>query len=132
MPRPFNPDGVPQPVGLYSQAILHDLGGGGRRLVISGQIGVRLDGSIAEGLEAQMEVAWDNFLAVVRAAGMSYDNIVKVTTFAAARDSIEAARAVRRRKLPDHRPASTYLEVAGLASPDYLFEIEGEAVEDPA
>ncbi len=39
-------------------------------------------------------------------------------------------RAVRDRMLGDHAPASTYLEIAGLARPEFLFEIEGEAVRE--
>jgi enamine deaminase RidA (YjgF/YER057c/UK114 family) len=37
---------------------------------------------------------------------------------------------VRDQMLGDHAPASTYLEVAGLARPEFLFEIEGEAVRE--
>jgi len=37
---------------------------------------------------------------------------------------------VRESKLGKAAPASTYLEVAGLAAPNYLVEIEGEAVRE--
>jgi enamine deaminase RidA (YjgF/YER057c/UK114 family) len=131
MPTFFNPATAPAPASSYSQGVVHAPGGGGRRLIVSGQIGVRLDGSIAEGLEAQMEVAWDNLVAVVRAAGMDVADIVKVTTFVTAPNAVALARAVRRRKLGDHAPASTYLQVAGLASPDFLFEVEAEAIREP-
>lgn len=129
MPSFFNPHPVHKPAGTYSHVAEHAWPGG-RRLVISGQIGVKPDGTVVEGLEAQMERAWDNLLAIVAAAGMRVENIVKVTTFVVPKGSIAAARAVRERKLQGHRPASTYLEVAGLASPDFLFEVEAEAVED--
>ena len=39
-------------------------------------------------------------------------------------------RAVRDCILSSHVPASTYLEVAGLARPEFLFEVKGEAVRE--
>jgi enamine deaminase RidA (YjgF/YER057c/UK114 family) len=39
-------------------------------------------------------------------------------------------RAVRDRKLLGHAPAATCLEVAGLARPEWLVEIEAEAVKE--
>ena len=59
MNREINPPDFPKPQSNYSQGVVHD--GGTERLVISGQVGVRADGSIANGLDAQMEQTWDNF-----------------------------------------------------------------------
>jgi len=129
MPTFSNPPEVHKPGSTYSHVAEHRWPGG-RRIVVSGQIGVRTNGGIAEGLDAQMEQAWTNLLAIVAACGMKVENIVKVTSFVVPRNAILAARAVRERKLGGHRPASTYLEVAGLASPELLFEVEAEAVED--
>ena len=43
-------------------------------------------------------------------------------------EGLKLSREVRARKLGDLAPSSTYLVVAGLASPDYKVEIDGEAV----
>jgi 2-iminobutanoate/2-iminopropanoate deaminase len=128
MPRFFNPPTVAAPVTSYSHGVEHRLNG--RRLVISGQVGIRPDGTLAEGLEAQLEVAWDNLIAVLREAGMDIPDLVKTTIFVTVPGSILTSRAVRERKLKGHAPASTYLEIAGLARPDFLAEIEGEAVKE--
>lgn len=128
MPRFFNPPTVIAPASRYSQAAEH--GTGGRRLVISGQLGIRPDGSLAEGLEAQMEVAWDNLFAILRHAGMEVTDLVKATVYVTVPGSVGPYRAVRDRKLSGHAPACTYLEIAGLARPEFLAEIEGEAVKD--
>jgi 2-iminobutanoate/2-iminopropanoate deaminase len=128
MPRFFNPPTVIAPASRYSQAAEH--GTGGRRLVISGQLGIRPDGSLAEGLEAQMEVAWDNLIAILHHAGMSVNDLVKATVFVTVPGSVGPYREVRDRKLSGHAPACTYLEIAGLARPEFLAEIEGEAVKD--
>ena len=98
--------------------------------MISGQIGMRPDGSLAEGLEAQMEVAWGNLIAILHDAGMTVNDLVKVTVYVTVPGSVGPFRTVRDRKLAGHAPACTYLEIAGLARPDFLTEIEGEAVQD--
>ncbi len=130
MPRFFNPRQIAQPASRYSQGVIHSARA--RRMVISGQIGARLDGSIAETLEDQMDIAWDNLIAVLTEGGMNVADLVKVVTYVTVPGSVMLVRQIRQKKLGMHAPASTYLEVAGLASPSFLFEVEGEAVsEDP-
>jgi 2-iminobutanoate/2-iminopropanoate deaminase len=128
MPRFFNPPTVAAPATSYSHGVEH--GARARRLVISGQVGIRPDGTLAEGLEAQLEAAWDNLIAVLRDAGMDIPDLVKTTIFVTVPGAIMTSRAVRERKLKGHAPASTYLEIAGLARADFLTEIEGEAVKE--
>ncbi len=124
----FNPPTIAAPPSRYSHGVLH--AAGARRLVVSGQVGTRPDGSLAEGLEAQMEVAWDNLAAILAAAGMGLTDLVRITGFAVPAGSVGLFRTVRDRRLLGHAPACTYLEVAGLASPAFLFELEAEAVQD--
>ena len=128
MPRFLNPPTLPPPASRYSHGVEHTAGA--RRLVISGQVGIRPDGTIADGLEAQLEAAWDNLLAVLRDAGMDIPDLVKTTIFVTVPGSVLTSRAVRERKLKGHAAASTYLQVAGLANPAFLAEIEGEAVKE--
>ncbi len=61
---------------------------------------------------------------------MDIPDLVKVTIFVTVPDAIAVSRRVRERKLKGHAPASTFLQVAGLARPDFLAEIEGEAVQE--
>lgn len=125
MHREVNPSDFPEPQSNYSQGIVHDVGT--ERLVISGQVGVRADGSIAEGLEAQMQQTWDNFLAVLRAAGFDKADVVKVTLFTTI-PALQEFRRGREMALSGCAPAATYVQVVGLADPGFLVEIEGEAV----
>ena len=125
MTTAFNPPDVHAPNSRYSHGMLIE--GPGRRLVISGQVGLRPDGSLAEGLEGQLDAAYSNLLAILRAAGMRTEHLVKLTNFVTVPGSVAQVRAVRERMLGGHAPASTYLEVAGLARPDWLCEVEGEA-----
>ena len=128
MPRFLNPPTVPTPGSRYSQAVA--LGTPFKRLIISGQIGARPDGALEEGLEAQLERAWDNVLALIEAAGMAIADLVKVTTYVTPKNSVGLTRLVRERKIGRHAPASTYVEVAGLANPIWLCEIEAEAMRE--
>ena len=128
MPRFLNPPAMTPPSSRYSHGVVHGLRG--QRLVISGQLGLRQDGTLADGLETQLEQCWDNLIAVLRASGMDVANLVKVTIFVTVPDAIAVSRGVRERKLGGHAPASTFLQVAGLARPDFLVEIEAEAVKE--
>ena len=100
--------------------------------MIAGQVGLRKDGTVAEGLEAQLSQCWDNLVEVLRAADMEVSDLVKVTIFVTVPGSITISRRIREQKLKGHAPAATFLQVAGLARPEFLAEIEGEAVTEPS
>jgi 2-iminobutanoate/2-iminopropanoate deaminase len=126
MPVAFaNPAGVHAPGSRYSHAALVE--GPGRRLVISGQIGVAPDGTVAAGGEAQIGQALANMGAILAAHGMTPGHIVKMGVFLTDRALIPAWRAQREGFLGGHAPTSTLLVVAGLADPRYVFEVEAEA-----
>ena len=128
--RRNNPPTVHPPLGRYSHATVHPLGPGLKRLVMAGQVGVKLDGKIAGDLGAQIEQAWDNLLAVLASEGMGPADLVKITFFTTdgSPEALRLSREIRARKLGDLAPSSTFLVVAGLAGPDLKVEIEGEAV----
>jgi 2-iminobutanoate/2-iminopropanoate deaminase len=130
MPKPIAPRSIAPPSSRYAHGIVHSARA--RRLVISGQVGVAIDGRIAEGLQGQLEQIWDNIEAILREAGMAITDLIRVTAYSSVPGSVGAYRSVRDRRLGGHLVAATYVEVAGLASPDYLVEIEAEAVcEEP-
>ncbi len=122
----FNPDGTARPASNYSHGAL--VPAGGERLVIAGQVGIAPDGALERGFEAQSRRAWSNLFAVLEAAGMNKTDLVKVTVFVTLPDVTAAYRAIRDEVMAGHPPPMTYLVVAGLAAPDMLVEIEGEAV----
>ena len=120
-----NPDTVRQPMG-YTHAI--EIRGAERRLIVAGQVGMALDGTIPETGGGQIDQALANLRAVLEANGMTVANIVKTTVFLTDRSLLGAYRAARSAILGDHAPASTLLFVAGLADPKFVVEIEAEAV----
>jgi enamine deaminase RidA (YjgF/YER057c/UK114 family) len=121
-----NPPGAPQPQSRYSQAALVE--GEGRRLVVSGQVGLRPDGSLVADPAAQIDQSLANLGAVLAAHGMGPANIVKMTVFLTDPALVGAWRARRDAFLAGAAPASTLLIVAGLATPDFKVEVEAEAV----
>lgn len=126
VPRFFNPRTTARPSSKFSHGVVHSTRG--RRLVISGQVGVLCDGTVMPDLESQMEAAWDNLVAVLEEGGMNVSDLIKITAFSTEKGSVDVFRRVRDKRLMGHKPASTYLEVIGLARAEFLFEIEGEAV----
>ena len=120
-----NPDTVRQPAG-YTHAI--EIRSAERRLVISGQVGMALDGTVPETGGGQIDQALATLRAVLEANGMTVANLVKITVFLTDRSLLGAYRAARLAVLGDYAPASTLLFVAGLADPRFVVEIEAEAV----
>ena len=53
----------------------------GDLLFVSGQVGSREEGSPEPDFEAQVQLAFDNLSAVLKAAGCTFDDVVDVTTF---------------------------------------------------
>ena len=125
MLKPYIPKTVAPPFSRYSHGI--EAPDNASWLHVSGQVGVSPEGKVLDGAEAQIEQAWRNVLSVLEAAGMGPRDLVKVTTFLISRADLPTARAVRDRMLQGAAPASTLIFVPGLASPDWLVEIEAIA-----
>ncbi len=127
MPISFsNPDGVFPPGSRYSHAALVE---GGRRLVVSGQVGLTPDGRLPHDAEEQMGQALSNLATILSAHGMGPRSVVKVTAFLTDPELVPLWREARIRFFDDHEPASTLLIVAGLADPRFQVEVEAEAAD---
>jgi len=122
-----NPAGVHQPVGRYAHAV--SVPAGARRVVLSGQVAVRPDGSIVESPADQVAQVLANIRAVLAAHGLGPSNVVKMTAFLTDRAVLPAWRTQRDAFFGTHTPASTLLFVAGLADPRFLVEVELEAAD---
>lgn len=123
--RDLNAPDAPPPVSAYTHAV--EVSGAARTLYISGQIGQRMDGTIPADFVEQSRLAWHNLEAQLKAAGMTLDNLVKVTTILPNLGDLAAAREGRGEVLGDRKPASTLI-VGGLANPAWKIEIEAIAV----
>ena len=109
--------------GKYSLGA--EMPAGARVLYVSGQVGVDGRGKLQPTFEKQAVQAWKNIGQVLKAAGMGYKDIVKVTTFLTDARFVGPFRTVRDQFITEPPyPASTLLIVAGLADPAMLIEIE--------
>ena len=122
------PTSIAAPASCYSHGA--EAGPNARWLHISGQVGTNADGTIAEGIEAQIHRVWQNTLSVLEEAGMSVTDIVKVNTLLMDRAHLAMMREIRDSYLGDHPAASTLFVVAGLAHPDWLIEMEAIAAQE--
>ena len=122
--RIVNAPDAPASAGTYSQAI--EVRNATRTLYVSGQIPVALDGSVPEDFTSQARLAWTNVVAQLHAAGMTLDNLVKVTIFLSDRRYIPEYRQVRGEFLSERRPALTCI-ITGIFDTAWLLEIEAIA-----
>jgi enamine deaminase RidA (YjgF/YER057c/UK114 family) len=122
----LNPTGVPKPASNYVQAVQH--GPASRRLVISGQVGITAEGRVLDGMEAQLRQCWANLLTVLAAAGFEKKQLVKTVIYVTQPGQVALSLRIRDEALEGLPTASTFIQCAGLASPELLCEVEGEAV----
>lgn len=126
MVRKFNPEGVEAP-GFYSHGV--EIKSPQRLLFISGQVGVKRDGSVAEGIAEQTRVAIENLDAVLAGAQMNVSDIVKSTIYLTDESLFEGFAAAGAPLLSSPPPATTLVYVKALASPALLVEIEAVAAQ---
>ena len=121
-----NPKTVRAPGGAYSHTV--KVPANAEWVVISGQIGVNAKGEIQVGIRKQAEQVFRNIVACLREHKMRKSDLVKFTVFLTDPRYVEAYRAARKKIIGDDvLPASTLLIVDGLASPEFLIEIEATA-----
>ena len=127
MRKVIQPKSLSDPRPRYSQGILAD---GGNLLFIAGQTASDKDGNVVGkgDIEAQTHQVYKNLTAVLEEAGGSLENLVMTTTYITGREYREGYNRVRQQYYKKNSPTSTLVIVTGLASPDYLIEINGVAV----
>jgi 2-iminobutanoate/2-iminopropanoate deaminase len=122
--RDINAPDAPAPAGTYTQAV--EITGATRTVYISGQVGIDTAGKIPDDIAGQSKLVWANLQAQLRAAGMTLDNVVKITTILTDLGNMMEARRIRSEVMGDRRPASTLI-VGGLANPAWKVEVEAIA-----
>ncbi len=93
-------------------------------LLLSGQVGVRPDGTWSGEFSDQADQAFNNIRACLREAGMTMDNVVFTRIYLTRRGDLDSFRAVRKAHLGEDRIPSTLLFISGLANPEWLIEVE--------
>lgn len=119
-----NPQDVHEPLGSYSHQIEIS---NQHLLVISGQVGMRQDGTIPDDPFEQIDLAFENIFRNLRAANMDVKDIIKLTYYLVGEIDTAKRREIVLSKLQGHQPCSTLLYVAALASPAFRVEIDAWA-----
>lgn len=120
-----NPEGIHAPVGTYTHQI--EVSGQARWLLMAGQVGRSEDGKVPDDPIEQLSLALDNVRRNLEAAGMSVHDVVKVTWYLVGDIDDQRRREVIGGWLGEHRPCSTLVYVARLASPEYRVEVDAWA-----
>ena len=114
---------APAAVGPYCHAKL-----AGNTLYTSGQRGlIPATGELPQGVEAQAAPALDNLKAVLSAAGMGLEDVVKTTVFLADIRDFAAINTIYANYFTGEAPARSCVQAAALPK-GALFEIEAVAV----
>ena len=120
-----NPQDVHKPLGGYSHQI--EITGKERLLILSGQVGMREDGTIPEDPLEQIDLAFENIFRNLQAANMDMNDIIKLTYYLVGEIDTVKRRELVASRLQGHQPCSTLLYVAALASPQLRVEIDAWA-----
>jgi enamine deaminase RidA (YjgF/YER057c/UK114 family) len=111
-----------QPPGPWSNAI--ETAPGARYLHTCGLVGVRQDGSVEEGIEAQAARIFENISILLSEAGMDMGDVIKISSYLLDLAEQPAYARGRAPYLGDARPAMTLLGVSQLARPGLRLEVE--------
>ena len=123
MKNPVSTTAAPGAIGPYSQAI-----DTGSMLSASGQIPINpIDGTIPEGIKAQTAQSLANVKAILDAAGLTLNNVVKTTVFLADMNDFAAMNEVYAEAFKAPYPARSAVAVRELPK-KVLVEIEVIAV----
>lgn len=116
-------DKAPQPIGPYSQAIKV-----GNTLYVAGQIGATIEGKIDTGsIDNECKQALNNVKAIVEAAGMNMQQVVKATLYVKDLKHFSRINKIYATYFPNNPPARETVQIAALPK-DANFEISVIAV----
>jgi 2-iminobutanoate/2-iminopropanoate deaminase len=104
-------DQAPAAIGPYSQAVKC-----GNMLFCSGQIPLDpATGEVVKGdITVQAERVMDNIAAVLSAAGIGFNNVIKSTIYLVDMGDFAAVNEVYGRRFPSHKPARSTVAIKSL------------------
>ena len=114
--------GIASKLGSYSDAI--QINPGARWLYTSGTPGLNEDGTVPPDFETQARLSWKGILAMLHAADMDVEHIVKINQSLLRREDLTIYRKIRNEYLGLARPASMLSFINELVMPEMLIELE--------
>lgn len=125
----YNPEGLWSPKGSYSQVVVAPIADA-RLVFVAGQVSVDEKGMVVGigDIRAQTRQVLGNIRTALEAAGGSLANVTTMNVCITDGRYFREVNEARGEVLGSHLPASTMVEVAGLARPELLIEITAMAV----
>ena len=102
-------EAAPKAIGPYSQAVV-----AGGFLFAAGQVNrdPKAGNLVGATIEEATDQVLNNLEAVLKAAGLTFSDVVKTTVFLTKADDFDAMNKVYARRMGDHRPARSTVVVA--------------------
>ncbi|HEY2184301.1 MAG TPA: RidA family protein [Xanthobacteraceae bacterium] len=122
MMKYITPPGIRPPFARYSYGV--EIPAGSRILVCSGQLGISTEDRVPETVEEQTHLCFRNIGAVLKHAGFTLANIVRINAFVVSREHLKGYMSVRDVYIGEPPPASTLMVVSGFSRPEFLVEVE--------
>ena len=118
----LNPPALSTPTGYTHVVQVH----GGRTIYIAGQVALDKSGNVVGkgDFAAQTTQVFENLKSALAAAGATFDNLVKVTTFVTDMSQMQTLRSIRAKYYGKNPPVSTLVQITKLANDDLMIEIE--------
>ena len=119
--------GLSRPRGHFTHVTVAEPG---RLVFVSGMSARDEQGDVVGGgdIAIQSERVWTNLGLALAAAGATLDDVVRVDVYVRHMSDFGVIQAVRQRYFTHDLPASTMVEVSGLADPRMLIEVSAIAV----
>src|SRR6478735_5131968 len=123
MNREIAPPTIAPPAAHYAHAVLSEAAP--RLLHTSGVVPIAADGSVPPAIDEQAAVVWANIGAILAEAGMTFDDVVSLTTYVVVDllGELGAVMGARDRALGGRRVASTLVTVPALVRPEWKVKI---------
>ncbi len=124
MIKELAPEEIAPPFARYAHGV--EVPHGHRLILTSGQLGLAADGTVPESAEAQAEICFANLDAILRAAGATRADTVRINAFVTDRAHMAGYMAARDRWLAGvtRLPASTLVIVSGFTRREFKVEVE--------
>ncbi|MBJ2287594.1 MULTISPECIES: RidA family protein [Pseudomonas] len=103
----------------------------GRRIMLSGQVGVDAqERTVGPGIAEQTAMALDNVEKVLAEVGGDLSHVIMLRLYIveSAREQQEPIAEALRQRFAHNPPPSSWIMVSGLSLPEWLIEVEAEAV----
>ena len=127
----LRPPEIAPPFARYSHGVI--VPEGYRLVLTSGQLGMASDGSVPDEVDAQARICFGNIDAILRAAGATRSDVVRINAFVTDRAFMPGYMAERDAWLAGvaRLPASTLVIVSGFTRPEFKVEVEVTAAIPP-